>query len=128
MSAYCDIGVLYGLLNTLPTAICYTDLPCAGTTVLDKGEGYACFLNRASLALLLSLYYWMAAHTTCTFLQVSFLLPFLTSFPSFLPSFLCNLHNLNLPSFLPFRPSFLLLPPSFHPSKLPSVLLSFRPS
>jgi hypothetical protein len=67
---YCSLGVLYGFLDTLPVAVMYTDLPCTNDTVLNKGNSLACHLNRISSAILLSLYYWMAAHTLYMYLKL----------------------------------------------------------
>jgi hypothetical protein len=62
-SVYCSLAIIFCLVDTIPVAALFTDLPCAGgNTILDKGDGALCAVNRVSICLLLSIYYWMAAH------------------------------------------------------------------
>jgi hypothetical protein len=68
---YLSLAILFGLVDTIPVSTLFTDIPCgAGDTVLNKGEGIACTLNRVSVCLLLSIYYWMAAHCIYTCINV----------------------------------------------------------
>jgi len=67
---YCTLGLLYGLLHTIPVAVLFTDLPCSLDTIVDKGTGALCTLNRMSSALLISMYYWMAAHVVSMYLKI----------------------------------------------------------
>jgi hypothetical protein len=64
---YCFLGVLFGLVDTIPVIALYTDLPCEGDTILNKGDGVACTFNRVSICLLLSvsLSALFSTHPTC---------------------------------------------------------------
>ena len=65
---YCTLGLLYGLLD-IPVVL-FSDLPCRGDTIVKKSTGPLCALNRVSSVLLISMYYWMAAHVSSMHLKI----------------------------------------------------------
>ena len=67
---YCSLGVAFACIDTITVAVLYTDLPCPGDTILKKGESFPCVLNRLSVCLLMSIYYWVTFHVIFMYLRV----------------------------------------------------------
>eukprot|EP00398_MALV-I-01_sp_L67-1_P000699 gene699-605_t len=49
------LGLLYGLVETIPTAILKFDLPCANETVEEVGNSAVCYLSRSGQYMLLGI-------------------------------------------------------------------------